>query len=267
MSGLSPDNVATPARIYDYLIGGRDNFEVDRRAGDALVKVKPDIRINMQESRKFLVRVVRYLATAGRVIQFLDIGAGIPVQDAPGMENTNEVALAANPAARVVYADSDPVVLAAARAWLTSPTAEGTVAYVEADLRDPAGILRQARETLDFSQPVAVMLVGILHLLPDADRPYDIVRHLMDATPPGSFLVVSQPASDVHGAQAARGAKRYQRATKIEQTNRTQEEVARFFYGLQMVEPGIVAANKWRPDAGADTAAHLSNWVGAGRKP
>ena len=131
MSGLSPDNVATPARIYDYLIGGRDNFEVDRRAGDALVKVKPDIRINMQESRKFLVRVVRYLATAGRVSQFLDIGARDPGPGRPGMENTNEVALAANPAARVVYADNDPVrSWPAARAWLTSPTAEGTVAYV-----------------------------------------------------------------------------------------------------------------------------------------
>ena len=252
---------ANPARVYDYLLGGNTNLDADRQAAKLLIRAKPDLLPNVQANRRFLGRAVKHLAGAEGIWQFLDIGTGIPT-----MDNTHEVAQRASPAARVVYVDNDPAVLAHAHALLTS-TPEGTTAFVQADLRGPQQILAQAAGTLDFAEPVAVMMLGILYLIEDTEDPYGIVTQIMAATAPGSWLVISHPASDVHGEAAARGARRYAKATGLSQTNRTHAGVTRFFDGLELAEPGVIQANRWRPDPGDDTGVTLSNWCGAARKP
>jgi hypothetical protein len=254
---------ANPARVYDFLLGGNTNYEADRQAARQLMTAKPDLVPNIRASRRFLVRVVHHVAAEAGISQFLDIGTGIP---GPGMDNTHEVAQRASPAARVVYVDNDPIVLAHAHALLTS-TPQGAVAFIEEDLHNPAGILRQAATMLDFAQPIAVMILGVLYMIEDDADPYGIVRQLMAATASGSYFVISHPASDVHAGEAARGARRYSQATGIRQTNRSRDEVTRFFDGLQIIPPGIVQANRWRPDALENPEAELSNWTGAGRKP
>jgi hypothetical protein len=260
---LPPGGAANPARIYDYLLGGTTNYDADRRAAERLMSVKPDLRANVRANRAFLGRAVRYLAGEGGIAQFLDIGTGIPA-----MNNTHEVAQQVNPASRVVYVDYDPVVLVHAKALLgMTMTAEGSVSFVDADLRDPAAILTKARQTLDFGKPIAVMLLGILYVIEEAERPHGIVGHLMEATAPGSYLCISHPASDLHAEEAARGAREYVRYTGIHQTNRTQAEVTLFFDGLEILEPGVVPANRWRPGPGDDTTEELSNWAVVGRKP
>jgi hypothetical protein len=255
------DTAANPARVYDFLLDGKNNSAADRRAAQKLIKAKPDLLPNVRANRRFLGRAVRYLTAAEGVVQFLDIGAGIPA-----MDNTHEVAQRANPAARVTYVDNDPVVLVHAEALLTNPF-DGTVAFVAADLRDPVDILAQAARTLDFTRPMAVMLLGILYMIGDDADPYGIVARLMDATAPGSFLVISHPASDVHGEAAAVAARSYFQATGVQQTNRTRAEVAAFFSGLELLEPGVTQTNRWRPEPGEDTGTELSNWAAVGRKP
>src|SRR5262249_42128823 len=163
---------------------------------ERVLAISPGLRFRVRANRAFLARTVRFLATECGVRQFLDIGTGIP-----SANNTHEVAQAAAPSSRIVYVDNDPIVLAHARALITS-TPDGATAYLEADLREPDTILAAARQTLDFSQPIALILLGILHLIQDADKPYEIVAHLMDALPSGSYLVVSHPASDIHANQA-----------------------------------------------------------------
>src|SRR5256884_1247584 len=189
-------SVAHPARVYDYWLGGKDNFAADREAAERVLAISPGLRFRVKANRAFLARSVRFLATDCDVRQFLDIGTGIPTGN-----NTHEVAQAAAPSSHIVYVDNDPIVLAHARALLTS-TPEGATAYLEADLREPDTIVAAARQTLDFGQPIALMLLGILHLIQDAEEPYQIVSHLMDALPPGSYLVISHPASDIHANQA-----------------------------------------------------------------
>ena len=193
--------VAHPARVYDYWLGGKDNFAADREAAERVLAVAPGLRFRVKANRAFLARAVRFLATDCGIRQFLDIGTGIPPAN-----NTHEVAQAAAPASRIVYVDNDPIVLAHARALLTS-TPEGATAYLEADLREPDGILAAARQTLDFRQPVALMLVGILHLIQDAEEPYQIVSHLMDALPSGSYLIIrTRPATSTPIRPRCRGA-------------------------------------------------------------
>jgi O-methyltransferase involved in polyketide biosynthesis len=258
----APDrHQANPARVYDYLLGGKNNYAADRRAGEELKKAKPDLVPNVLASRAFLVRAVRHLTGAAGIGQFLDIGTGLPASNP-----THEVAQQAAPTAKVVYVDNDPAVLVHAQALLTS-TGAGSCTFVEADLRDPEHILRLARDTLDFSRPVAVMLLGILYLITDEEDPYGIVRQLMAATAPGSYLLILHPASDIHADQAARAAGRYARRTGIAQTNRSHADVARFFDGLELMEPGVVQANRWRPIRDEDARPELSNWAGVGRKP
>ena len=185
-------SVAHPARVYDYWLGGKDNFAADREAAERVLAVSPGLRFRVRANRAFLARSVRYLAADAGIRQFLDIGTGIP-----SANNTHEVAQSVAPDARIVYVDNDPIVLVHARALLTG-TEQGATAYIEADLRDTADILAQAARTLDFSQPVAIMLLGILHLISDSEDPYRIVAQLVDAVPPGSYLAISHPAIDIH---------------------------------------------------------------------
>src|SRR5215472_235076 len=184
-------SVAHSARVYDYLLGGKDNFAADREAGDQMIAALPNVVSGSRMNRAFLARAVRYLVADCGIRQFLDIGTGIP-----SAGNTHEVAQAIAPAARVVYVDNDPIVLAHARALLTG-TPEGLVAYLHADLRDLDKILADAAGTLDFTQPVALMMLMVLHMIPDADDPHDIVARLLHALPPGSYLTLSHPPSDI----------------------------------------------------------------------
>ncbi len=185
-------SVAHPARVYDYWLGGKDNFAADREAAERVLAVSPGLRFRVRANRAFLARSVRYLAGEAGIRQFLDIGTGIP-----SANNTHEVAQSVAPDARIVYVDNDPIVLVHARALLTG-TEQGRTAYIEGDLRDTQTILEQAARTLDFSQPVAIMLLGILHLISDSEDPYGIVARLVDAVPAGSYLAISHPASDIH---------------------------------------------------------------------
>ena len=233
--------VAHPARVYDYWLGGKDNFAADREAAERVLAVTPGLRFRVRANRAFLARAVRYLAAEAGIRQFLDIGTGIP-----SANNTHEVAQAATPECRVVYVDNDPIVLAHARALLASNSA-GATAYIDGDLRDTQAILDAAARTLDFSQPVALMLLGILHLVSDAEDPYAIVARLLAAVPAGSYLTISHPASDIHSGQAE-AQRRYNERVSTPQTLRTHGEVYRFFDGLSLVPPGVVYVHTWRPD-------------------
>jgi SAM-dependent methyltransferase len=252
---------ANPARVYDALLGGKDNYAADRAVAARLAAAKPALLANVRANRAFLGRVVRYLAGEAGIRQFLDIGTGLPA-----LENTHEVAQRAAPDARVVYVDNDPVVLAHARALLVGST-PGATAYLHADLRNPGTILAEATQTLDLSQPVAVLLLGVLYMVPDADQPYAVVARLMEAAAPGSYLAISHPASDVDADSAAEAARRYDAMLPTTQTNRTRDQVTRFFDGLQLQQPGVVQLNKWRPDPG-DIGAdiEISSWGGLARK-
>jgi S-adenosyl methyltransferase len=252
-------SVAHIARVYDYLLGGKDNFEADRAAGDAMLLAYPDIAHAMRSNRQFLARSVRYLAGHEGIRQFLDIGTGIPTAN-----NTHEVAQWIAPDCRVVYVDRDPVVLIHARALLTSQP-EGVTDYIEADVREPEAILAHAAGVLDFSQPIALMLVAILHFVPDADRPHEIVTTLLDALPSGSFLALSHPGSDVD-ADAPEAARRFNDRAAEQATLRSRDDVMRFFDGLDMVEPGLVQVQDWRPTAPPLPASSTSMWAGVGRK-
>jgi len=246
--------VAHPARVYDYWLGGKDNFAADREAAERVLAAAPGLRYRVRANRAFLGRATRYLAAEAGIRQFLDIGTGIPTAD-----NTHEVAQRAAPDSRVIYVDNDPIVLLHAQALLRS-TPEGATDYLRADLRDPGAILDRATAILDFGQPVAVMLLGVLHLIQDVEDPWGIVARLMDATPPGSYLTISHPAIDIHHTQA--NAQRiYNERVATPQTLRTREQVARFFTGLELVEPGLVQVHQWRPDPGdiapeGTTSAH-----------
>jgi len=255
-------NVPNPARVYDALLGGKDNFAADRAVADKLAAAKPALRPNVRANRAYLGRVVRYLAAGAGIRQFLDLGTGLP-----SLDNTHEVAQRAAPESRIVYVDNDPVVLTHARALLVS-TPEGATSYLSAEIRDPAPILEQAAKTLDFSQPIAVMLLGVLYMIPNADLPYEKVAAYMSAVAPGSYLAISHPASDVDAEAAAEAARQYDNALPTTQTNRNRAEVTRFFDGLELLEPGVVQLNKWRPDPGdADPSIEISSWAGLARKP
>ncbi len=232
--------VAHPARVYDYWLGGKDNFAADREAAERVLAVIPDLRFRVRANRAFLARATRHLAGEAGVRQFLDIGTGIPSGN-----NTHEVAQAVEPATRVVYVDNDPIVLTHARALLASGP-HGATQYVDGDLREPDKIIKAAT-ILDFSQPIALMLFGIMHLVPDAEGPYRIVADLMSALPSGSYLALSHPASDTHQGQAE-AQRRYNERVSTPQQLRSHDEVMRFFDGLELVEPGLVQVHLWRPD-------------------
>jgi len=251
--------VANHARVYNYLLGGKDNFAADRAAGDAAIKAYPATAYAARANRAFLARVVRYLAADAGIRQFLDIGTGIPAAN-----NTHQVAESVAPECRIVYVDNDPVVLAHARALLTS-SPEGATDYLDADLRDPGKILTQAARTLDFSQPVAVMLIAILHVIGDDDDPFGCVARLIDAVPSGSYLALSHVASDIEPEKVADAMGRLSRAGNRQGAARSHAEVTRFFGKLELVEPGLVQIPRWRPDI--ETKRSIPMWGGVARKP
>jgi hypothetical protein len=254
-------SVAHQARMYDYVLGGKDNFEADREAVEAWLKVDPSVIFGSRANRAFLGRAVRYLAQEAGVRQFLDIGTGIPTAG-----NTHEVAQAVAPDSRVVYVDYDPIVLAHARALLTSDPA-GVTEYVDADLRDTSAILRQAGEVLDFTRPVAVTLLAVLHAVPDSDDPYKIVATLMDAVPSGSYLAISHAGSDLFDREALGDLEEITvQMVRLQPAFRNREQVARFFDGTELVEPGVVRVEEWRPDAATDTSGRSAAWCAVGRK-
>jgi len=235
---------AHAARVYDYWLGGGANFAVDRHAAEQAIAAMPMIVDAARANRAFLGRAVRYLAREAGIRQFLDIGAGIPSQD-----NVHTVAQRVAPDARIVYVDNDPIVLAHAHELLTS-TPEGATAYLYADLRDPGMILSDAAKTLDFGQPVALMLLATLQLVSDSDDPYRLVARLVEALAPGSYLAVSHPAKDVLAESGGKeAAEALNPALHTGLHLRTRDEVLRFFDGLDMVEPGLVQVHQWRPDA------------------
>ncbi len=254
-------SVAHPARVYDYWLGGKDNFAVDREAGERVLAVTPGLRERVRASRAFLVRAVRYLAAEAGIRQFLDLGTGIPAAN-----NTHEVAQAAAPDARIVYVDNDPIVLSHARALLAGGPA-GSIQYIDGDVRDLASIVSAAGRTLDLTRPTAVLLLGILHLIQDSEAPYELVSGLMDAMPSGSYLAISHPASDIHPGQAE-AQRRYNERVSTPQTLRTRAEVSRFFDGLDLVPPGLVYVHAWRPGpADIVPPGGVSAYGGVARKP
>jgi len=252
---------AHSARVYNYWLGGKDNFAADREAAEQAIAANPGIIADVRANRAFLARVVRYLASECGIRQFLDIGTGLPTAS-----NTHEVAQAVAPEARIVYVDNDPIVLAHARALLTS-TPEGATAYLDADLRDTSAIVRAASRTLDFGEPVALMLLIILHLIPDTDDPYGIVARLVRALPAGSYLVLAHPASDVHAAEMAEMTRRVnERMSGPKATMRDWAAITRFFDGLELLEPGVVQPQQWRPEPGAVSPHQVTAWCGVARK-
>jgi O-methyltransferase involved in polyketide biosynthesis len=255
-------NTAVPqtARIWNYWLGGKDNYPVDRAVGDQILEAFPAIVENARASRAFLVRAVRYLAGEAGIRQFLDIGTGLPTAN-----NTHEVAQQVAPESRIVYVDSDPVVLAHARALLTS-TPEGATAYIDADLRDPDTILREAAGTLDFTRPIAIMLMGILGHIPDDDQARSIVRRLMDAVPSGSFLTMNDGTDT--SEEVVEAARIWNQSANPTYHLRSPERIARFFDGLELVEPGVVSPPRWHPEPGTSgLPPEIDSSCGMGRKP
>jgi hypothetical protein len=253
------------ARMYDYLLGGKDHFAVDRETMEAGLQSWPGARVYARENRKFLARAVEYLTREAGVRQFLDVGTGLPTGN-----NVHEVAQWAAPDSRVVYMDNDPLVLAHAQALLTSGPA-GRTAYIQADLRDPEKILAHpvVRDTLDFSQPVALMLVAILHFIPDEDDPGAIVATLMAGLPPGSYLVSSHVTAELD-PDGVHGMERAYQAGGLWAGARTAAEFGRtFFTGLEFVDPGLVLISDWRATGGepAPLAREVSSNGAVARKP
>lgn len=248
------------ARIYDYWLGGHDNFAADRAAALAVSEAAPEAPLLAIENRKFLRRTVRYLASEAGITQFLDIGTGLPTQG-----NVHQVAQQVNPDSRVVYVDNDPMVLAHSRALKTG----GNTVVIDADLRQPQGILDHPgmRTLIDFTSPLAVLLVAVLHFISDGDRPHGIVATIRELLPPGSFLVLSHVTGDIRRETAARAETEYKKVTPGA-TLRTREDILRFFTGLDVLDPGLVQVPRWRPDEPEPPGAG-EVWVlgGVGRKP
>ena len=249
------------ARIWNYWLGGKDNFAVDRAAGDQFRQVFPAIVDIARASRYFLARAIRYLAGEAGIRQFLDVGTGLPTSD-----NTHEVAQRVAPECRIVYVDNDPLVLAHARALLTS-TPEGATAYVAADLRDPGKIVAEAAAILDFTKPIALILNGVLGHLTDTGEACSIVRQLMDALPSGSYLSLMDGTSAITGERAEEAQEGYNESGALPYVLRTPEQIASFFDGLELVEPGVVSCPQWRPDATRfGPPAEVDAFCGVGKK-
>ena len=255
-------SVANPARVWDYWLGGKDNFEADREAAQQVLEVLPSMSLLARLARRQHIDAVRLLTGSYGIRQFLDIGSGLPTAD-----NTHQIAQRAAPESRIVYVDHDPVVICHSRALLTSGP-EGATDYLQADLREPAAVLTGAARTLDFRRPVAVLLLGVLHFIPDADQPYEIVTRLMDAVVPGSFLVIGHGASDIHADAVPEMTRRYNQRTSALLTLRTRDQVARFFDGLELIGPGLVPLGQWWPEdqVNAGAASGVIGYCGIARK-
>jgi O-methyltransferase involved in polyketide biosynthesis len=248
------------ARVWNYWLGGEDNYPADRMVGDQVMAMFPDITRLARADRAFLGRAVRYLAAGAGIRQFLDIGTGLPTAG-----NTHEVAQAIAPESRVVYVDNDPLVLVHARALLTS-TPAGATSYVDADLRDTGTILDRAAATLDFSRPVTLMMLGILGQIPDSDQPESVIARLMSPMAPGSYLAFSDGTDT--SATFTEAVRHYNENSASTYHPRSPERITSFFAGLDLVEPGVVELSRWRPDgtSGQD-ADEVPGLCGVARKP
>jgi O-methyltransferase involved in polyketide biosynthesis len=255
--------VSHSARIWNYWLGGKDNYAVDREAGDRVAAMLPIIVAQARADRAFLGRAVRHLADQEGIRQFLDIGTGLPTAD-----NTHQVAQRTAPDARIVYVDNDPMVLAHARALLTS-SPEGVCDYIDADLREPENILAKATGTLDFTQPVALLLLGVLHHISDTDQAQEVVRRLTAALVPGSFLAVNHSTSAVSGAAMEEAVAHWNRVGTPSMTLRSPQQIARFFDGLDLLEPGVVSCSRWRPGTSplGGQPPEVDEFCGVARKP
>jgi O-methyltransferase involved in polyketide biosynthesis len=254
--------VPNPARMWNYWLGGKDNFAADRELAERVLEAMPSMPLIARAARLFLIDAVHQLATAHGIRQFLDIGTGLPTAD-----NTHDVAQRAAPESRIVYVDYDPVVLSHARALLSS-SPEGRTDYLQADLRDTRDILEGAARTLDLARPVAVLLIAVLHFIPDADDPYAIVTRLMDAVPPGSYLVMAHAASDIAPEASAEMARRYNAMSSASITPRRRDQVAPFFDGLDLLPPGLVPISQWGLAGPIDsTVGGLVGYAAIARKP
>ncbi|WP_406692718.1 SAM-dependent methyltransferase [Saccharopolyspora sp. ID03-671] len=251
-------DISTPqsARIWNYWLGGKDHYAVDREAGDAVIAQIPDIPEGARAERAFLVRVVRHLVEEEGLRQFLDVGTGLPTAN-----NTHEVAQRLAPESRVVYVDNDPIVLAHARALLTS-TPEGKTDYLDSDLRRPEEIVEAARETLDFDQPIGLMLLGVLNHVMDDDEARSAVRALVDALAPGSFLVLTHSTAEVHGEPMLRAMRETTERGGTPIRARTAAEIEGLFAGTTLQEPGVVTCSQWRPEREGEKPVYLFGGVG-----
>ncbi|OQD57569.1 translation initiation factor IF-2 [Streptomyces phaeoluteigriseus] len=250
------------ARIWNYWLGGKDNYEVDRVAGDQIRRLHPGIGEYARADRLFLGRAVRHLVHEVGIRQFLDIGTGLPTAD-----NTHEVAQAAAPEARIVYVDNDPLVLAHARALLTS-SPEGRTDYLDEDLRNVDAILEHAAKTLDLSKPVALILLGVVIFVGDDEDPYSLVRRLVDRLPAGSHLVLSHTVTSPSMPDVDEAVKFWNEHGTPKLTQRTPEDVARFFDGLELLEPGVLSCSRWRPEDGDGAEPEeVAMFGGVARKP
>ena len=238
-------SVPHPARVYSYWLGGKDHFPADRIAAKQVMRERPQVVASARANRAFLARVVRYLAADCGIRQFLDVGAGLPA-----LINTHEVAQQVDPRCRVAYADNDPLVLSHARALLRSTTREGACGYVDADLHEPDTVLVQAAQTLDFTQPVAILLLAVLHFIADSARPAQIVATLASALAPGSYLAISHLTADFAPGQVAAAAQAYNALAPVPVVARTHTEVTALFGGLRLLAPGVVPVAEWRPPIG-----------------
>ncbi|MDI3418313.1 SAM-dependent methyltransferase [Streptomyces luteolus] len=252
--------VAHNARVWNYWLGGKDHYTVDKEVGDQVTSMYPSIGQVARADREFLGRAVRYLAGEAGIRQFLDIGTGLPTAD-----NTHEVAQRIAPDSRIVYVDNDPTVLAHARALLTSAP-EGATSYVDADAHDPDAILRAAAETLDLDRPVAVILLGILNFVLDTEQATEIVRRLVDAVPSGSYLVVTHPTLELGGSGNTEAMAFWNENAKPPITARTGQEIAAFFDGLELLPPGLVSCSRWRAEPGTEPR-QVAQYGAMGRKP
>ncbi len=254
-------SVPHPARIYDYWLGGKDNFAADRQVAEEVLRVMPVMAQIARGCRLFLSAVVHHLAADLGVRQFLDIGTGLPTAD-----NTHELAQRVAAEARIVYVDNDPIVLSHSRALLRS-NRRGRCAYIDADAQDVGQVLAGAARTLDFGQPVAVIMLGLLHYIPDADDPYSLPGRYLDALVPGSYLAVSHASGDIAEAGQPEATSTYNANATVPITLRSRQEVARFFRGLELVPPGIVALGQWSPGAALAGPVTLPTYTALARKP
>jgi O-methyltransferase involved in polyketide biosynthesis len=248
------------ARLWNYWLGGKDNFAVDRAVADQILEMVPEMVASARADRAYLGRVVRYFAGEVGIRQFLDVGTGIPTAN-----NTHEVAQSIAPSSRVVYVDNDPLVLVHARALLTSHP-EGRTDYLDADLSDPDSIVEGARRTLDFDQPIALTLLGILNFVPDDDQACDLVARLAAFLPPGSYVAISHPTNEINGETMEEALRLWNEGPAAKMVLRSAAQVARLFGDLEMVEPGVVSCSRWRPDPEDGDPEPVPHYGGVARK-
>ena len=254
--------IPQPARFWDYLLGGKDNYPIDREVGGQVLIIFPELRDSARADRGFLSRAVRHLVAEAGIRQLLDIGTGLPT-----VNNTHQVAQATVPQCRIVYVDNDPMVLAHARALLTS-TPEGATDYLAADVRNPETILQEAARTLDFTRPVGLMLLGVINYVMDDVEADTVVKRLLDALPSGSYLALSHPTPEIHAEAIEASMQLYNSSGAAPLRTRTRDELVRFFDGLELLEPGVVSCSQWRTHTSdIGTPTEVTQYCGVARKP